>query len=234
MLVGKGWTDQLQDRRYLMLEGTDGRLHYVPLPPALERIVTARPPRIGDLVALTRSVSVHQGREFVQTKVEGIEIAQSIDGLIYRGRLVGYAHGQDKQRYAVVDIGRDEVLAFPARDATSRPGARCARPVTGLTTAGASSGGSPTQSLSDSGSGAGSGERVTAPAPVSSVRETAMSQGRRHVQTYIGVTDYARLQREAAAPGRATGQRDRRPPRDAAAGGDDPGSAERAGGGGDR
>ncbi len=28
-----------------------------------------------------------------------------------------------------------------------------------------------------------------------------MSQGRRHVQTYIGVTDYARLQREAAARG---------------------------------
>src|SRR5439155_12573092 len=61
--------------------------------------------------------------------------------------------------------------------------------------------GAPTQSLSDSGSGAGSGERVMAPAPVSRVRETAMSQGRRHVQTYIGVTDYARLQREAAARG---------------------------------
>jgi len=114
-LVGRGWTDELQDRRYLMLEGTDGRLHYVPLPPAPERIVTARTPRIGDLVTLTRLVSVHQGREIVQTKVEGIEIAQSIDGLIYRGRLVGYAHGQDKQRFAVIDVGRDEVLAFPAR-----------------------------------------------------------------------------------------------------------------------
>ena len=68
-------------------------------------------------MTLTRLVSVHQGRETVQTKVEGIEIAQSIDGLIYRGRIVGYARGQDKQRFAVIDVGRDEVLAFPARAA---------------------------------------------------------------------------------------------------------------------
>ena len=100
-----------------MLEGTDGRLHYVPLPPAPQRIATPRPLRIGDLITLTPSASVQQGREVVQTKVEGVEIAQSIEGLIYRGRFVGYAHGQDKQRYAVVDIGRDEVIAFPARDA---------------------------------------------------------------------------------------------------------------------
>jgi hypothetical protein len=100
-----------------MLEGTDGRLHYVPLPPAPERIVTQQPLRTGDLVTLTRSAFVHQGRETVQTKAEVIEVAQSIGGLIYHGRLVGYAHGQDKQRYAVVDIGRDELRAFPARDA---------------------------------------------------------------------------------------------------------------------
>src|SRR5207237_4324881 len=78
-------------------------------------------------------------------------------------------------------------------------GGRCAGPVTGPTTAGASSGGSRTRSASDSSSGAESGERVLVRAPVSSVRETAMTQGRRHVQTYIGVTDYGRLQGEAAA-----------------------------------
>jgi hypothetical protein len=33
------------------------------------------------------------------------------------------------------------------------------------------------------------------------VREDAMSQGRRHVQTYLGLTEHGRLQREAAARG---------------------------------
>jgi hypothetical protein len=80
-------------------------------------IVTSGLLRTGDLVTLTRSASAHQGRETVQTKVEVVEIAQSIDGLIYRGQLVDYARGQDKQRLAIVDIGRDEVIAFPARDA---------------------------------------------------------------------------------------------------------------------
>ena len=38
-----------------------------------------------------------------------IPIAQPVEGLIYRGRLVGYARGRDGQRYAVVDVGRELV-----------------------------------------------------------------------------------------------------------------------------
>ena len=45
-----------------------------------------------------------------------IPILPPVEGLIYRGRLVGYARGQDGRRYAVVDTGR-EFRAFRADDA---------------------------------------------------------------------------------------------------------------------
>ncbi|PYN12724.1 MAG: hypothetical protein DME06_08660 [Candidatus Rokuibacteriota bacterium] len=45
-----------------------------------------------------------------------IPILPPVEGLIYRGRLVGYARGQDGRRYAVVDTGR-ELRAFRADDA---------------------------------------------------------------------------------------------------------------------
>ena len=115
-VVGSGWADELQDRRYLMLEGTDGRLHYIPQPPATERTSGPRQLRIGDLVTLTRSAYVQQGRQTVQTDIQVIHIVQPIDGLIFRGRLLGYARGQDSQRYTVVDTGR-EVMAFRTENA---------------------------------------------------------------------------------------------------------------------
>jgi hypothetical protein len=51
-----------------------------------------------------------------RTLGRAILILPPIEGLIYRGRLVGYGRGQDGQRYAVVDTGR-ELRAFQADDA---------------------------------------------------------------------------------------------------------------------
>ncbi len=45
-----------------------------------------------------------------------IPILPPVEGLIYRGRLVGYGRGQDGQRYAVVDTGR-ELRALRVDDA---------------------------------------------------------------------------------------------------------------------
>ena len=115
-VVGSGWADELQDRRYLLLEGTDGRLHYIPQPPTTERTLGPPQLRVGDLVTLTRRARAQEGRQTVQTDVQVIQIVQPIDGLIFRGRLVGYARGQDSQRYAVVDTGR-EVMAFRTENA---------------------------------------------------------------------------------------------------------------------
>jgi len=115
-LVGGGWADELQEQRYLMLEGTDGHLHYILQPPSTERVSVPRQLRVGDLVTLTRKAYVQQGRQTMQTEIRAIEIMQSIDGLMVRGRLLGYARGQDKQRYAVVDTGR-EAIAFRTEDA---------------------------------------------------------------------------------------------------------------------
>ncbi len=115
-LVGSGWADELQDQRYILLEGTDGRLHYIPQRPASERVSGPRQLRVGDLVTLTRRAYVQQGRQTVQTEIRAISIVQSIEGLIFRGQLLGYARGQDRQRYAVVDTGR-EVMAFRTENA---------------------------------------------------------------------------------------------------------------------
>ena len=48
-------------------------------------------------------------REVERTVGRTIPVAQPLEGLIYRGRLVGYARGHDGGRYAVVDIGRELV-----------------------------------------------------------------------------------------------------------------------------
>ena len=89
---------------------------YILQPPGTERVSVPRQLRVGDLVTLTRKAYVQQGRQTMQTKIRAIEIMQSIEGLIVRGRLLGYARGQDKQRYAVVDTGR-EAIAFRTEDA---------------------------------------------------------------------------------------------------------------------
>jgi hypothetical protein len=44
-----------------------------------------------------------------------VSIESPVEGLIYRGRLVGYARGHEGERYAVVDTGR-ELVAFGTAD----------------------------------------------------------------------------------------------------------------------
>lgn len=116
-LVARGWTDRLQDRRYVMIEATDGRLHYIPTGSRLEvtagSLSAARRLVIGDLVTLTRSIYVEPGRQVVRTQIQAVELVKSIVGISFSGRLLGYGHGHDKQRYALVDVGR-EVWAAPA------------------------------------------------------------------------------------------------------------------------
>ncbi len=55
-------------------------------------------------------------KQVERTVGRAVAVVRPIDGLIYRGRLVGYARGRDNQRYAVVDLGR-EVMAFRTEDA---------------------------------------------------------------------------------------------------------------------
>lgn len=51
-VVGSGLDDALQDRRYLLLEATDGKIHYLPLPRGLERRVEEKHLAGGDLITL--------------------------------------------------------------------------------------------------------------------------------------------------------------------------------------
>ncbi len=145
-VVGTGLADELHDRRYLLIEGRDGRLHYMIQPPAVEHARGAGRVRIGDVVTLTGHVAERGGRQMVETRVH-VQPAKTgptgrptersrsrpelaalpslkqverslgrpigpvppIDGLIYRGQLVAYAHGRDNERYAVVDTGPELV-----------------------------------------------------------------------------------------------------------------------------
>jgi type IV secretory pathway VirD2 relaxase len=145
-VIGTGLADELHDRRYLLLEGTDGRLHYIPQPPAVERAREMGQLRVGEVVTLTGTAIDRDGRQIIQTQIEvhapktrvpgrsvepagrvpespsfpeldqvargerrRIQMVPALDGLLYRGRLVGYARERDGQRYAVVDIGRELV-----------------------------------------------------------------------------------------------------------------------------
>ena len=68
-VVGTGLTDELHDRRYLLLEGTDRRLHYIVQPPEVERARGARHLRIGDVVTLSGNSIERGGQQIVETRV---------------------------------------------------------------------------------------------------------------------------------------------------------------------
>jgi hypothetical protein len=147
-VVGTGLADELHDRRYVLLEGTDGKLHYVHQPREFEKARGAGRLRIGDVVTLSGHLATRGGHEAMETRVtvqpaktgptgrpterartipepgglpslkqvertvgRVVAIVPPTDGLIYRGRLVAYAHGRNRGRYAVVDTGR-ELVAF--------------------------------------------------------------------------------------------------------------------------
>src|SRR3989442_8702569 len=69
-VVGTGLSDELRDRRYLLIEGTDGRLHYIAQPPAVERARGAGRLHIGDVVTLTGHGIERGGRQMVETLVD--------------------------------------------------------------------------------------------------------------------------------------------------------------------
>ncbi len=68
-VVGTGLADELHDRRYLLLEGNDRRLHYVLQPPAVERARGAGRLRIGDVVTLSGPPAERGGRQMAETRV---------------------------------------------------------------------------------------------------------------------------------------------------------------------
>lgn len=51
-VVGSGLDDALEDRRYLLLEATDGRVHYMPVPKGMERRMGDAELKPGDLISL--------------------------------------------------------------------------------------------------------------------------------------------------------------------------------------
>jgi type IV secretory pathway VirD2 relaxase len=157
-LVGTGLADELHDRRYLLLEGDDRRLHYLLQPPTVERARGGGRLRLGDVVTVSGHGTDRRGRQIVETRMNvqpttpdptgrpterargrpeapplpslrqversvgrPIAIAPSIDGLLYRGQLVGYARGDDQQPYAVVDMN-PELIAVRTEQAELTPG----------------------------------------------------------------------------------------------------------------
>src|SRR5439155_2112284 len=69
-VVGTGLADELRDRRYLLLEGTDGRLHYISQPAAVEQARGAGHLRVGDVVTLSGDQIERGGRQMVETRVD--------------------------------------------------------------------------------------------------------------------------------------------------------------------
>jgi hypothetical protein len=142
-VVGTGLADELRDRRYLLLEGTDRRLHYILQTPDMERARGQARFHVGDHITLAGHAVTREGRTMVTTEIQvepakarptgrrepetaalrtlaAVErehgrpilvVAPSVEGLIYRGPLLGYAKDRDGHRYAVLDTGR-ELSAF--------------------------------------------------------------------------------------------------------------------------
>ncbi len=141
-VVGSGMADAERQRRYLLLEGTDRRLHYVLHPPGSARAWDGGRLRVGDRVALEGRSIHREGRPRGDAQVRGepgkpgsmerpggeasplptlatlqreqsrpIRVVPPLDGLIYRGQLLGYARDSQGRCYAVVDTGR-ELSAF--------------------------------------------------------------------------------------------------------------------------
>ena len=69
-VVGAGLADELRDRRYLLLEGTDRRLHYILQTPDVERARGQAHFRVGDHITLTGHALTREGRTMVTTEIQ--------------------------------------------------------------------------------------------------------------------------------------------------------------------
>jgi type IV secretory pathway VirD2 relaxase len=146
-IVGTGLADELHDRRYLLLEGSD-RLHYILQSAAVEQARGEGSLRLGQRVTLVGRSIAREGRvmtvvdvqqsrsdgqtrarkapvptlqSFRQTQARPVVRASPVAGLIYRGRLVTYVTDADGARAAVLDTGR-ELTAVPVTRAGISPG----------------------------------------------------------------------------------------------------------------
>ncbi len=74
-VIGTGLENETTDRRYLMIEGNDGRLHYIRQTPAIEKARGEDRLRIGETVTLS-------GREFEKNgrKVTYVQVAEHAKG----------------------------------------------------------------------------------------------------------------------------------------------------------
>ena len=157
-IVGIGVADTEQKRPYVLLEGTDRRLHYILQPPGPARAWDVGRLHIGDRIVLVAGATDHDGSGMHDTRGrkqaaqpgsvewitdragraaelpllptlaalqaergQPIRVVPPLDGLIYRGGLLGYARDREGQRYAVVDTGRD-LAAFRTEDVTLAAG----------------------------------------------------------------------------------------------------------------
>jgi hypothetical protein len=97
-VVGTGLADELRDHRYLLLEGRDRRLHYIPQPPAVERARGAGQLRVGDIVTLSGHAIERGGRRMVQTRVDVHAVAPGQNGQPERARAMPGAEGLPRLR----------------------------------------------------------------------------------------------------------------------------------------
>jgi hypothetical protein len=74
-VVGTGLENEATDRRYLLIEGTDGKLHYIRQTPAIERARGEDRLRVGGTVTLS-------GREFEKNgrKVSYLQVGEHQKG----------------------------------------------------------------------------------------------------------------------------------------------------------
>ena len=74
-VIGTGLENETTDRRYLMIEGNDGRLHYIRQTPAIEKARGEDRLRVGETVTLS-------GREFEKNgrKVTYVQVAEHAKG----------------------------------------------------------------------------------------------------------------------------------------------------------
>src|SRR5207237_5977518 len=69
-VVSTGLADELRDRRYLLLEGTDRRLHYILQTPDVERARGQARFHVGDHITLTGHAVTREGRTMVTTEIQ--------------------------------------------------------------------------------------------------------------------------------------------------------------------
>jgi type IV secretory pathway VirD2 relaxase len=112
-VIGTGLADELRDQRYLLLEGADHRLHYIPQPPAVERARGAGRLRVGDIVTLSGHAIERGGRPMVQTRIDVHAVASGTNGRPERARAVPGSEGLPRLRRVERTLDRTITVVPP-------------------------------------------------------------------------------------------------------------------------